>query len=31
MHRRRLLAGCLGMQQFRKIEDEVAEFTTISY
>jgi hypothetical protein len=32
MHRRRrLLAGCLGMQQFRKIEDEVAEFTTMSY
>jgi arginase len=23
--------GCLGMQQFRKIRDDVAEFTTISY
>ena len=23
--------GCLGMQQFRKIRGEVAEFTTISY
>jgi heme-degrading monooxygenase HmoA len=23
--------GCLGMQQFRKIEDDVVEFTTISY
>ena len=23
--------GCLGMQQFRRIKDDVAEFTTISY
>jgi heme-degrading monooxygenase HmoA len=23
--------GCLGMQQFRKIKGDVAEFTTISY
>jgi hypothetical protein len=23
--------GCLGMQQFREIKDDVAEFTTISY
>jgi heme-degrading monooxygenase HmoA len=23
--------GCLGMQQFRKMRDDVAEFTTISY